>query len=133
VTPRRSSLSAGIYLFLVFLSGVLVGAFAYRLYMAQTVSSAGFRPRTPEEYRRHYIEEMQGRLKLNTEQVGKLQKIMDETGQRVREIREKDRPFMKAIEEEQRGKVRAMLTDPQRAEYEHMLAERERKRQQKKQ
>ncbi|MCL4401265.1 MAG: hypothetical protein M1436_01185 [Acidobacteria bacterium] len=126
---RRSSLFAGIYVLVVFLSGALVGAFAYRLYMVQTVIS-GPRPRTPEEYRRNYVREMTHRLKLSQEQVTHLQQIMDETRLRYRELHDKERPAMKLIEDEQYQKVREMLNESQRAEYETMRAEREKRRQQ---
>ena len=47
---RRSNLATAVYLMLVFLSGVLVGVFAYRLYMVNTVISGSQRPpRSPEE------------------------------------------------------------------------------------
>lgn len=119
------------YLLLVFLSGILVGVFSYRLYMVNTVQSgtaARQQPRTPEEYRKRAIEEMTARLKLNGEQVNNLQQIMDETRQRYHEIRERQKPELKAIETAQYQRILAMLSDPQRAEYEKMRAERERRR-----
>ncbi|MFB3825481.1 MAG: hypothetical protein ACE15B_01885 [Bryobacteraceae bacterium] len=122
---RRSSLSAGLYVLLVFLSGALVGAFAYRLYMVNTVNSASRRPRSPDEYRRSYIQEMRRRLTLSDAQVTQLQQIMDETRDRFHDLHEKSRPLFRAIEDEQAQKVRAILSDTQRAEYERMRAERE--------
>lgn len=117
---------------LVFLSGVLVGVFAYRLYMVNTVISGSQRPpRSPEEYRRRYIEEMTGRLQLSEEQVQRLREIVDETGQRIREVHERSRPDMKAIDQAQYEKIRVMLTATQLSEYERMRAEREKRRQQK--
>lgn len=127
---KRSNLTTAIYLFIVFLSGILVGAFGHRLYMVNTVLSVNRQPRTPEEYRRRYVEEMTSRLKLSTGQVASLQRIMDETRQRYRAVHETYRPELKTIETEQYQKVRAMLTEPQRGEYERMRAERARRRQQ---
>jgi Spy/CpxP family protein refolding chaperone len=125
---RRSNLTTAVYLLLVFLSGALVGVFAYRLYMVNTVMSEARPPRNPDEYRRLYVEEMTARLKLSPDQVGQLQEIMDGTRQRFREVHERYRPEMTAIEGEQYHSIRSMLDDTQRAEYEAMRAERERRR-----
>jgi Spy/CpxP family protein refolding chaperone len=127
---RRSNLTTAVYLLLVFLSGALVGVFAYRLYMVNTVMSDAVRPTRmpPDEYRRLYVEEMTARLKLSPDQVGQLQEIMDGTHRRFREVHERYRPEMTAIEGEQYHSIRSMLDDTQRAEYEAMRAERERRR-----
>jgi hypothetical protein len=126
---NRSSLSAAVYLLLVFLSGALVGIFSYRLYTANTVYSSRI-PRNPEEYRRKYVEETTTRLKLSGDQVANLQQILDETRQRYHDVHERYRPELKAIETDQYKKILSMLTETQRAEYENMRAERERRRQQ---
>jgi hypothetical protein len=125
---RRPSVTTAAYLLMVFLSGALVGAFAYRLYMVNTVISETRPPRNPEEYRRRYVEEMTTRLKLSTDQVGQLQAIMDRTRQRMNDVRERSMPLFKALETEQYEQVRAILDETQRAEYENMRAERERRR-----
>lgn len=127
---KRSTLSTALYLSLVFLSGMLVGVFSYRLYMVNTVQSSVRQqpPRTPEEYRKKMVAELSGRLKLTSDQVDHLQRIMDETRDRYREARERQRPELKAIEDAQHQKIVAMLTLPQRTEYEKMWAERERRR-----
>lgn len=127
---RKASLSAVVYLALVFLSGALVGAFGYRLYMVNTVSS---NTRSPEDYRRHYVTEMNGRLHLSQEQVSNLQRIMDETRQQYRDLHDRQKPEIKGIEAQQYQKILAILGEPQRAEYEKMRAERERRRKQEKQ
>ncbi|HWQ53500.1 MAG TPA: hypothetical protein VN442_07430 [Bryobacteraceae bacterium] len=129
---RRPNLTTAVYLLLVFLSGALVGAFGYRLYMVNTVMSDKGPPRTPEEFRRRYVQELTARLHLSEDQVQKLQHIVENTGQRIREVHERSKPDMKAIEVSQYEQIRAMLTEDQRAEYEKMRAEREKRRQQKK-
>lgn len=128
MTTRRSSLSAVVYLVLVFLSGALVGAFAYRLYMVGSVSSSAA-ARSPEEYRKRAIEEMTARLHLSAEQVSRIQQIYDETRQRFRELHNKQRPEFGVIENAQYQKILAILTEPQRAEYQKMREERDRRRQ----
>jgi Spy/CpxP family protein refolding chaperone len=113
-----------VYVALIFLSGVMVGAFAHRLYTVNTVSANPLR--SPEEYRKRYIAEMQSRLKLRHDQVVQLNTFLDETRARLREVHDRYRPEMDAIRHEQNGKIKAMLDQQQRAEYDKILSERER-------
>jgi len=124
--------SAAAYLLVVFLSGVVVGGLAYRLYSVKAVASSTERPRmTPQEYRKKAIREMTGRLRLTAEQVQGLERIMDETRKRYRDAHQNViSPQIKAIEEEQHEKIRALLNDSQRDEYGKMLAERAQRRRQ---
>ncbi len=125
---RRSSLITGIYLLLLFLSGVAVGAFGLRLYTLNSVN-ASVNPRNPEEFRRRYVAELRARLKLTDDQVARLGPILDETRQRYHDLHEKHKPEMKAVQEDQVQKIRAILTDAQQSEYTKLLDERERLRQ----
>jgi len=125
---RRSSLITGIYLLLLFLSGVAVGAFGLRLYTLNSVN-ASVNPRNPEEFRRRYVGELRARLKLTDDQVARLGPILDETRQRYHDLHEKHKPEMKAVQEDQVQKIRAILTDAQQSEYTKLLDERERLRQ----
>ena len=124
---KRSSSSAALYLALVFLSGALVGGFGHRLYMMKSVS-ANTAPRNPEEFRRKWVDEMQTRLRLSPDQMGKLQTILDKTRQRYHEVHERSKPEMTAIQEDQVRKVNAILTPVQQTEYEKLRAEREERR-----
>jgi len=121
-------LSVVIYLALVFLSGVVVGVLGYRFYAVQSVTARS-RPPSPEDMRRQYVEDLRTRLKLRPEQLGQLQAILEATGKRFREVREKWGPELKAIQEGQTESIRAMLDETQRAEYEKMRQERDRRRQ----
>lgn len=123
---KRSNLSATLYLLMVFISGMVVGALAHRLYTMNSVSASTVR--TPEEWRSKYVGDMTRRLGLNTTQVGALQKILDETRQRYRELHDRSRPEMKAIQDEQTEKIRAILDGQQQVEYEKMRVEREHER-----
>jgi Spy/CpxP family protein refolding chaperone len=120
---RRTSLTAGLYLVLLFFSGIAVGAFGLHLYTQGSVSA-----RNPDEFRRRYIAELQTKLKLTDDQVNKLGPILDETRRRHRELMEKHRPEMKAIQDDQVGKIRAILMDSQQSEYTKLLEEREKQR-----
>jgi hypothetical protein len=119
---RRSNLTIAFYLALVFASGLLVGAYGYRFVTVTSVAAA--KPKTsPEEWRKQYLNEMQTRLKLQPDQVQLLNTIMDETRSRFHEAREKHDQVMKTIREEQTDKIRAMLTDGQRPQYEKLRTE----------
>jgi hypothetical protein len=112
------------YLGLVFVSGAAVGGFGTRLY---TVSSVVANP-NPEEMRKHFVDDMRTRLMLSDDQVMKLNLILDEARGRFHETQDKMRPELNAIRQNQIDSVRAMLTPPQRAEYERLIKEREEKR-----
>ena len=130
---KRSTLTTGLYVLLVFLSGALVGAFAHRLYVVNTVVSA-----KPDEVRHHILDEMRTRLSLTNDQVNQLNGILDSTKARYREVKERwDRqskqaakPELRAITEGQAEKIKAILSEPQRAEYEKYRAERQKRREQ---
>jgi hypothetical protein len=124
---KRSSLSMLLSLMLVFASGVVVGSLGYRYYN-QEERKKDHRPRTPEEYRQAYMAEMKARLKLSGEQSAKLGKILDETRDRFRELREKQRPDYKAIQDAQTAAINAILSAEQQAEYNKMRQERDAKR-----
>lgn len=123
---RRSNLIIGLYLLLVFLSGAAVGFFGHLLYRPSIARTATETKPRPEELRRKRLMDMKLRLNLTDDQVTRLNGIYDATR---REFVEKIRPQMKLIQEQQIGKIREILTDSQRVEYQKMLDELERKRQ----
>ncbi|BDC50746.1 hypothetical protein F183_A30620 [Bryobacterales bacterium F-183] len=118
-----------LYSLLVFASGSLLGALTHRLYMVSTVS-ATVRPGTPDEWRQKYMAEMQSRLKLNEQQILKLNIYLDETRSRVREVQAKAKPEIEQIKKEQREKIKTMLDGGQKAEYEKLLEERAKREEQ---
>ncbi len=113
----------------VFASGVAVGFFSHWLYTSRTVSAKA-PPRTPEDFRRHYVETMRDRLHLEPAQVDHLNVILDDTRNRYKELKEKYRPEMKVIQQGQVASISAILTEAQRMEYEKMRKEREDKNKQ---
>ena len=121
---KRSNLTIALYLFLVFASGAVVGAFGFRLYSGTPVA-AKTQKLSPEEWRRQYFAEMQSRLKLTPDQMTQLNEIYDQSRARFREAHEKNDGAIRQIREEQIARVRAMLTDAQRPEYEILRAERD--------
>ena len=122
----RRSLAVPLYVAMVFLSGILVGSVGYRLYSAKTVAAVQNPKPKPEEWRRHYVEEMHKRLSLSEDQVVKLQGILDSTKQRFTEYDQHVKNERKSIIEQQHQEIRALLTaERQHAEYEKFLQERQ--------
>src|SRR5437016_12353466 len=135
---KRTTLWTALYVTLVFLSGAVVGGFAHRLYMMNSVLAVGGNPPKPEEVRRKIVEEMRTRLSLTNDQVTQLSAIMDSTKARFHEVRSKwdkeahirAKPELKAIQEDQVQKIKEILTEQQRPEYDRYRADREKQRQQ---
>ena len=134
---KRATLSTALYVTLVLLSGAVMGGFAHRLYMVNTVFSVPVSPK-PEDVRRKIVEEMRTRLSLTNDQVTQLSAIMDSTKARFHEVRSKwdkeahirAKPELKAIQEDQVQKIKEILTEAQRPEYDKYRADREKQRQQ---
>ncbi|MBI3472405.1 MAG: hypothetical protein HY013_13715 [Candidatus Solibacter usitatus] len=123
----RSRLSSAFYVFLVFLSGGVVGAFSHRLYIMNSVKAESGPP-SPAEWRKRYLEEMSARVSLTAEQLTKLNAILDETRERHRELQARHRPEYRAIQDEQVNQIRGLLTESQRPLYEKLREEREQRR-----
>jgi Spy/CpxP family protein refolding chaperone len=130
----KSRFSALLSLFLVLLSGVLVGGFAYRLYNVSVAAAPNSgRKLDPEEARKHIVADMRARLKLDSHQVDQLQQIFDNTRDQFRQIHDKMNAEGQAIHNGQIEKVKAILRADQVPVYEQWEAERERERKQHKQ
>jgi hypothetical protein len=121
-------------MFAVFASGIGVGALGYHAYSVKTVAATtgGQEPRrSPEEWRKFYVEELSRRLQLDSAQVGSLNSILDDTRNQFHAL--KNRQKMEAdqlrqqIRSDQTDRVRAMLNPAQVVEYEKFREERERK------
>jgi hypothetical protein len=112
-----------LYMGLVFVGGGVVGALGHRLYTVSTVS-ANVSARNPEEVRKRYLAELQARLKLNDDQLTKMNAILDDTRVRVRAARAIIDPDIKKIRDEQDQQVAQILSTEQQAEWQKMNEER---------
>jgi Spy/CpxP family protein refolding chaperone len=130
----KSRFSALLSLLLVFLSGVLVGGFAYRLYNVSVAAAPtnGKRP-DPEEVRKHIVADMRERLKLDSRQVSQLQQIFDQTRDQFHQIHDKMNAEGQALHVGQIEKVKAILRADQLPLYDEWRAERDRDHKQHKQ
>jgi hypothetical protein len=128
----KSKFSALASLMLVFLSGTLVGAVTYRLYMVNTVSSTapGVRPQKldPEEIRKRRVAEMRDKIKLDDEQVAKLNVIYDHTRQQFHALKKKGDEEGHAIWDNQKEAVRAILKPEQMPLYEQFQKDQDEQR-----
>jgi hypothetical protein len=114
----KTKLSAFLSLAVVFLSGAVMGAFAHRLYMVKTVSSNGItapanRRPSPEEQRKHLVEELRGVAKLDDQQVVQLNKIYDQTRERFDQVHKKANAEVRQCWDDQTAQIRAMLRPEQ--------------------
>src|SRR5258706_13584950 len=134
---KRTTRSTALYVTLVFLSGAVVGGFAHRLYTMNSVLASPASAK-PDDYRRKLVEEMRTRLTLSAEQLTQLSAILDSTKNRFHEVKakwdkeakEKAKPELKAIQEDQVQKIKGILSETQQAEYDKWRLEREKRRQQ---
>ena len=138
----KSKLSAVLSVLLVFFSGAVLGAFTYRLYSLPAVQvgkDANVPPRklTPDEWRKKYVTDFAGAVKLDEPQIAGLNKILDHTREEFDKLNDKAkperdaldlkwRPDREAIQAHQVESVNALLRPEQRPLYDAFRAERER-------
>ena len=130
----KSKFSALLSLLLVFLSGVLVGGFAYRLYnVSVAAGSQHGKKADPEEARKHIVADMRDHVKLDAQQVDQLQQIFDQTRDQFHQMHDRMNAEGQAIHNGQIEKIKAILRADQLPLYEQWRAERDRERKQHKQ
>ena len=134
---KFSRISIALQLLLVFVCGAAVGGLGHRFYVSRAtpapVPLAAKKTGDPASYRTRYVGEMRSRLNLSTTQVDRLNEILDASRTKVTDWRKRSDLEMRELQEDQQTKIRALLDQKQAAEYEKMLAERERVRQQRRQ
>lgn len=123
---KKSSLSIAAYLALVFVSGLLVGILSHQLYTARTVNASA--ARTPDDVRRQFINEMQTRVGIRSDQLPQLNAVLDVSRAKYQHMRAKIDPEVRDIREEQARSIKAFLTTDQIAKYNQLLEEKERER-----
>ncbi len=135
----RAKLTAALYLLVVFLSGAMVGAFVHRLYMVKTVLSTNVDPTPrrpgPADWRKHFIDDMRSKVKVDEQQVSQLGQIFDQSGDEMRELHAKRKPEDQrrraedqALQNQMVEKINAILREDQKPLYQQLRAEREAER-----
>lgn len=123
----RSKIGATLYLVLVFASGALVGVVSHRLYETTTVNANTTPPRSMEEFRRRYFEQMR-KWGVNDQQIDRVREALDEAKEKYDDLHATEKPKRDQIQRDQVEAVRSILTEAQRVEYDKWRAERERQR-----
>jgi hypothetical protein len=112
----------------VFIAGSAFG-FSMSQFYSQPTAQAGVD--AAAAYRRDLLHTMDERLDLSDEQLGEVIAIFDEINDRFREVRDAMEPEFEAIRSERSDRVMGLLTPQQKAEYQLMLSERQRAREEK--
>jgi hypothetical protein len=120
---KRWNLPIAVYLFLVFVSGGVVGALGYRMYSPPSARSE--QRVSPEAWRKQYLDELRTRVNLTPDQLQKMNIILDETDASFNQAREQHHQEIEKIKEEHRAKLRAILTADQLPKYDQFRAERD--------
>lgn len=126
----KSKFSAFLSLLLVFFSGAVLGAFAYRLYneKAVVIAPGGAPPKKgggPEEFLRQRLAEMRDRVKADNQQLERIKQVYNETREQYDGIRQKMNAEGRAIDENQVAKIKAILRPDQIPVYDQIRAEHE--------
>jgi hypothetical protein len=117
---KRNQWTAALLAFLLFASGIAVGALGHRYYAGTTVIA-----KSAEDFRHHYVEEMQSRLHLTPTQLSQLETILDDTKTKYKALRDSIHPQMMQIRNEQIARVKSILTPQQIPAYEQLVSERQ--------
>jgi hypothetical protein len=124
----RSKFTAALYLALVFVSGALVGGFAYRLYSVNTVTATVSKRTDPVEWRKRYMDEMRTQVKTDADQEAQINQILDETGAAFAQIRDREKKEYQTEQNAQIAKIFDLLHPDQKPLYAKLRAEREARR-----
>lgn len=116
---KHNQWTAALFAVLLFAAGIVVGVLGHRYYAASVVNASDFRHR--------YVAEMQSKLKLTSDQVSRLETILDDTKAQFKAVRDSYRPAMLKIKNEQISRVKSILTPEQVPIYEQMVADHERR------
>jgi len=109
---------AALFLAIVFLAGVVSGYVAHSLYQRTARAATN-----PSQARDRYLARLTKDLLLSPEQVTQVSAILDQTGQRMRELRERMEPEFEAIRVAQRQRIMALLTPEQQPKYQKLIEE----------
>lgn len=117
----RPNLPIALYLFLVFVSGGVVGALGYRMYSPPPAHSE--QRSSPEVWRKKYLDELNSRVSLTPDQMQKMIGILNETDASFTQARNQHHEAIEKIKGEHRVKVRSLLTADQLPKYEQFTVD----------
>ena len=125
------SLQGKLLVFVVFFLGIATGILSANFYRNRVVTDMDARPNpsrqqdrlSPQERAKRDQDRFANYLGLDQTQREQVTKILEQTRGEFRQLREKVDPQFKAIEEESRTKIRAILTEEQRQKYDKFREE----------
>ena len=122
---RRLNLVLLVNLTLIFLSGVVVGGFGYRVFFGDCAKKPVHK--TADEVRRDYVASLQKAADLQPAQASQIDQILIDTRAEYLSIHKRIEPDLKALHERQLAKMRAVLTPAQQAKFDEWRDKREHK------
>jgi hypothetical protein len=121
----KTKLSALLTLFVVFLSGSMVGVFAHRVYTVRAVN-APEPPRPPrpdpETIKRQKVKEIRETVKLDDAQVAQIDQAYDEARKEFEKLEHTRHENMKSVNDALHNKIRTVLKPAQVPVYDSLLA-----------
>ena len=127
----KSKLSAFFSLLLVFFSGSVLGAFAYRLFAVSSVMTVNNPPQKkggPEEFVRQRLAEMRDRVKADDQQLEQIKRVYSETRQEYDRIHQDMNDRGREINQRQVEKIKSILRADQIPVYDQVREEHEKRR-----
>jgi hypothetical protein len=124
-----SKATVGFYLTLVFVAGAAFGFASSQFYTARVANAeetSSFQ--TAAEYRKNLVASLDHDLNLDDDQVSQILQILDDVGERWYQVRDAMEPEFEAIRQERAQRIMAVLGPEQRQNYEKILEERRRRR-----
>jgi len=124
----KSKVSAFFSLLLVFFSGAVLGAFAYRLYTVNPVVMApgGVQKKgSPEDFVRQRLAEMRERVKADDQQLEQIKRVYSETHDEYERIRKEMNDKGREVDQHQVEKIKQILRPEQIPAYDQIRAEHE--------
>ncbi|HLK17617.1 MAG TPA: hypothetical protein VKT81_01640 [Bryobacteraceae bacterium] len=118
---KRWNLPIALYMFLVFISGGVVGALGYRMYSPPAAHTE--QRLNPEAWRKKYMDELNSRVNLTPEQVQKMNALLDQSDASFTAARNQHHEAVEKIKEDHRARVRGLLTADQLPKYEQFNAD----------
>src|SRR5262245_5694994 len=132
-SKTRSQSKARLIVLSVFVIGFAAGALSLNLYQ----NLSGSRGTPPPRGTEYLIRKMDDEVGLTSNQQEQIRKILDETSEKYRQIRDEMDPVVKpfeprfnAVRQESRNRIRALLTEDQLPKYEEMVAKHDKMREQ---
>lgn len=126
IEQPKSRWKSWLMLVVVFVLGAVTGVGLGGVYRSKT--DASFRG-SPGRNRDAMFEKMRSDLNLTEEQSKEMRKVLDETGNDFRALRNELRPRYEELRLKTRGRMRALLTAEQQGKFDTLMAEIDARRQ----